>query len=184
MCPLVRPLTDSDTVHTYTQSAHTDTQTPLVTGKSGLFTTYYGFEKHRHAIQRRRVHHPCRMLQARPLPGVRGRDEAREAPEGEQKAAARPQCVRAAPAPDLRENGMRELRQGPSRSPQTQPIGRHAALRLGLDALVVRGAARGVASRAAAREFGERQRERGDITIFKTAIQTFVQIASFFVLLA
>ena len=37
VCPLVRPLTDSDTVHTYTQSAHTDTQTPLVTGKRVVY---------------------------------------------------------------------------------------------------------------------------------------------------
>ena len=60
-------------------------------------------EKHRHAIQRRRVHHPCRMLhkQARPLPGVRGRDEAREAPpqkaraEGRGAPAVRARCTHA-----------------------------------------------------------------------------------------
>ena len=59
------------------------------------------------------------------------------------------------PRGQTRENGMRELRQGPSRSPQTQPIGRHAApARAGpVDAGGARRGARRRASRAAARKF-------------------------------
>ena len=85
--------------YTRTHRARTRKQTPLVTGK--VVCDHDGFEKHRHAIQRRRVHHPCRMLQARPLPGVRGRDEAREAPpqkaraEGRGAPAVRARCTRA-----------------------------------------------------------------------------------------
>ena len=144
MCPLVRPLTDSDTL-LYTRTYRARTRKHRSSRQSGLFTTYYGFEKHRHAIQRRRVH-PCTACywHARCQAFVAAMRRERRLPRRrEQKAAARPQCVRAAPAPDPRE---RHAGASPGPEPQSadsvSAIGRHAAPARAGRSVVAGGAAR------------------------------------------